>query len=166
MFVRVCQRTLSARKTMRPSFLSFSTNILLRSDFNSGGQDLANSPLFSDEESTSTRTVVKELSAALKPKDVIAELDKHIVGQQDAKKAVAIALRNRWRRNKLPDELKNEVIPKNILLIGPTGCGKTEIARRMAKLCEVCCIIFSYYFKMIIFFELGTIYQSRGYKIY
>ncbi|NPA53884.1 MAG: ATP-dependent protease ATPase subunit HslU [Aquificae bacterium] len=70
----------------------------------------------------------------LTPKQIVAELDKYIVGQQDAKKAVAIALRNRWRRNKLPEELRDEVIPKNILMIGPTGVGKTEIARRLANL--------------------------------
>jgi ATP-dependent HslUV protease ATP-binding subunit HslU len=61
------------------------------------------------------------LLAALKPREVVAQLDKFIVGQQDAKKAVAIALRNRWRRHQMPDELKSEVIPKNILMIGPTG---------------------------------------------
>ncbi len=70
----------------------------------------------------------------LTPKQIVAELDKYIVGQKDAKKAVAIALRNRWRRSKLPEELRDEVIPKNILMIGPTGVGKTEIARRLANL--------------------------------
>jgi ATP-dependent HslUV protease ATP-binding subunit HslU len=70
----------------------------------------------------------------LSPKQIVAELDRYIVGQKDAKRAVAVALRNRWRRQQLPDDLKHEVTPKNILMIGPTGVGKTEIARRLAKL--------------------------------
>lgn len=68
------------------------------------------------------------------PREIVQELDKHIVGQADAKRAVAIALRNRWRRSQVRDELKSEITPKNILMIGPTGVGKTEIARRLAKL--------------------------------
>ena len=68
------------------------------------------------------------------PKEIAAELDKHIIGQHDAKRAVAIALRDRWRRMQLPEELRQEITPKNILMIGPTGVGKTEIARRLAKL--------------------------------
>ena len=68
------------------------------------------------------------------PPEIVRELDKHIIGQDDAKRAVAIALRNRWRRMQLPDELRDEVTPKNILMIGPTGVGKTEIARRLARL--------------------------------
>lgn len=68
------------------------------------------------------------------PRQIVAELDKYIIGQNEAKRAVAIALRNRYRRTLLPDELKDEVVPKNILMIGPTGVGKTEIARRLAKL--------------------------------
>ncbi len=70
----------------------------------------------------------------LTPRQIVAELDKHIVGQNDAKRAVAIALRNRWRRSQVDPELRNEITPKNILMIGPTGVGKTEIARRLAKL--------------------------------
>jgi len=70
------------------------------------------------------------------PREIVSELDRFIIGQGDAKKAVAIALRNRWRRQQLPSELKDEVLPKNILMIGPTGVGKTEIARRLAKLAQ------------------------------
>eukprot|EP00616_Rhizochromulina_sp_CCMP1243_P002944 CAMPEP_0118974440 /NCGR_PEP_ID=MMETSP1173-20130426/11583_1 /TAXON_ID=1034831 /ORGANISM="Rhizochromulina marina cf, Strain CCMP1243" /LENGTH=488 /DNA_ID=CAMNT_0006924175 /DNA_START=78 /DNA_END=1544 /DNA_ORIENTATION=- len=72
----------------------------------------------------------------LTPTDVVAKLDEYIVGQPEAKRAVAIALRNRWRRQNLPDDLQKEVIPKNILMIGPTGCGKTEIARRISSLSQ------------------------------
>jgi ATP-dependent HslUV protease ATP-binding subunit HslU len=68
------------------------------------------------------------------PREIVSELDKHIIGQDEAKRAVAIALRNRWRRMQLPEELRAEITPKNILMIGPTGVGKTEIARRLAKL--------------------------------
>ena len=70
------------------------------------------------------------------PREIVSELDRYIIGQDDAKRAVAVALRNRWRRQQLDDELKEEVLPKNILMIGPTGVGKTEIARRLAKLAQ------------------------------
>jgi len=70
----------------------------------------------------------------LTPREIVAELDRHIVGQNDAKRSVAIAIRNRWRRQRLPEEMQSEINPKNILMIGPTGVGKTEIARRLAKL--------------------------------
>ena len=70
----------------------------------------------------------------LTPRETVAELDKYIVGQEDAKKSVAIALRNRWRRQQIPEDLRDEIAPKNIIMIGPTGVGKTEIARRLAKL--------------------------------
>src|SRR6058998_2734965 len=70
----------------------------------------------------------------LTPREIVAELDKYVIGQKDAKRAVAIALRNRMRRQKLPSDMAEEVMPKNIIMIGPTGVGKTEIARRLAKL--------------------------------
>ncbi|TSA00507.1 MAG: ATP-dependent protease ATPase subunit HslU [Deltaproteobacteria bacterium] len=73
---------------------------------------------------------------ALIPREIVAELDRHIVGQADAKRAVAIALRNRWRRLQVPSELRDEIVPKNIIMVGPTGVGKTEIARRLARLAQ------------------------------
>ena len=77
-----------------------------------------------------------ETNSAFTPREIVSELDRFIVGQNDAKRAVAIALRNRWRRQQLPEELREEILPKNILMIGPTGVGKTEIARRLARLAQ------------------------------
>ena len=76
------------------------------------------------------------LVSSLSPREIVSELDRFVVGQNKAKKAVAVALRNRWRRQALKGEMKNEVLPKNILMIGPTGVGKTEISRRLSKLAE------------------------------
>ena len=74
--------------------------------------------------------------SALSPREIVSELDRYVIGQKEAKKAVAVALRNRWRRQALADEMRDEVLPKNILMIGPTGVGKTEISRRLSKLAE------------------------------
>ena len=74
------------------------------------------------------------MKVSLSPREIVTKLNENIVGQEEAKRKVAIAMRNRYRRMKLNDDLKNEVIPKNILMIGPTGVGKTEVARRMAKI--------------------------------
>src|SRR5690348_13692145 len=76
------------------------------------------------------------MALPMTPEEIVSELDKHIVGQDAAKRAVAIALRNRWRRQQVPEPLRGEITPKNILMIGPTGVGKTEIARRLARLAD------------------------------
>ncbi|MEK6608723.1 MAG: AAA family ATPase, partial [Myxococcota bacterium] len=76
----------------------------------------------------------RKAQGALTPREIVAELDRFIVGQRAAKRAVAIALRNRWRRQQAAPEMRDEIVPKNILMIGPTGVGKTEIARRLARL--------------------------------
>ncbi len=74
--------------------------------------------------------------SALSPREIVSELDRYVIGQKQAKRAVAVALRNRWRRQALSNEMKDEVLPKNILMIGPTGVGKTEISRRLSKLAQ------------------------------
>jgi ATP-dependent HslUV protease ATP-binding subunit HslU len=94
---------------------------------------LAEDNLFMTTEKTSK---TKNTMSSMTPREIVHELDKHIIGQADAKRAVAIALRNRWRRMQLEEPLRDEIMPKNILMIGPTGVGKTEIARRVAKLAD------------------------------
>ena len=74
--------------------------------------------------------------SSFSPREIVSELDRFIIGQSDAKRAVAIALRNRWRRQQLKDDLREEILPKNILMMGPTGVGKTEIARRLSRLAQ------------------------------
>ncbi len=99
---------------------------------NTGASGTGNDSAARSEGAKKDRTVAENLS----PREIVAELDRYIIGQKDAKRAVAVALRNRWRRQQLPDDLKHEVTPKNILMIGPTGVGKTEISRRLAKLAQ------------------------------
>jgi ATP-dependent HslUV protease ATP-binding subunit HslU len=82
------------------------------------------------------RQKIESRVSALSPREIVSELDRYVIGQKEAKKAVAVALRNRWRRQALTDEMREEVLPKNILMIGPTGVGKTEISRRLSKLAE------------------------------
>ncbi len=76
------------------------------------------------------------IKSGMTPREIVSELDRHIVGQSGAKRAVAIALRNRWRRQQVDEAMRGEITPKNILMIGPTGVGKTEIARRLARLAD------------------------------
>ena len=78
----------------------------------------------------------KSKVSALSPREIVSELDRYVIGQTNAKKAVAVALRNRWRRQALDEQMREEVLPKNILMIGPTGVGKTEISRRLSKLAQ------------------------------
>ena len=89
-------------------------------------------PLVPKGEKKDNETYISSLS----PREIVSELDRFVIGQNKAKRAVAIALRNRWRRQALKGEMKDEVLPKNILMIGPTGVGKTEISRRLSKLAE------------------------------
>ena len=97
----------------------------------SGTKKVANLNFVRNKEKTEQIRV-----SALSPREIVSELDRYVIGQKEAKKAVAVALRNRWRRQALSDEMKDEVLPKNILMIGPTGVGKTEISRRLSKLAE------------------------------
>ena len=85
---------------------------------------------------STTPSRLEQRARELTPREIVKELDKYIIGQQNAKKSVAIALRNRWRRLQVPAGLREEIMPNNIILIGPTGVGKTEIARRLAKLSD------------------------------
>ena len=97
----------------------------------SGSKKVTNLNLVKEKEKIEQRRV-----SALSPREIVSELDRYVIGQKEAKKAVAVALRNRWRRQALSDEMKDEVLPKNILMIGTTGVGKTEISRRLSKLAE------------------------------
>ena len=96
----------------------------------SGSKKISNLNLVKSAKKTESRV------SALSPREIVSELDRYVIGQKEAKKAVAVALRNRWRRQALTDNMKDEVLPKNILMIGPTGVGKTEISRRLSKLAE------------------------------
>ena len=98
----------------------------------SGSKKITNLNLVKDKQ----KKVEQSKVSALSPREIVSELDRYVIGQNEAKKAVAVALRNRWRRQALSDEMKDEVLPKNILMIGPTGVGKTEISRRLSKLAE------------------------------
>ena len=98
------------------------------------------------------------LVSSLTPREIVSELDRYVVGQDKAKKAVAIALRNRWRRQVLKGEMRDEILPKNILMIGPTGVGKTEISRRLSKLAEAPFVKV----EATRFTEVGYVWQGCG----
>src|SRR5262245_24877324 len=102
----------------------------------SGGRPQADAAATHSPASPSQEGAAAPIMEDLTPAQIVAELDRYIIGQADAKRAVAIALRNRFRRQRLPEEMRGEVMPKNILMMGPTGVGKTEIARRVAKIVD------------------------------
>jgi len=101
----------------------------------------AAAPAAAAKTAKSKEVVKTELDLNLRPSEVVAGLDAHIVGQHDAKRAVAIAMRNRWRRKQLPEEMRKEVTPRNVLLVGPTGCGKTEGANETNNRCNVVFVV-------------------------
>jgi len=129
----IIKRTSSLQQYPSLSSLIRYGNYSFRNSFSAS----ATAPAINIDAILEASPVKKDTSSfAMTPKEVVGFLDEYIIGQGDAKRAVAIAFRNRWRRQKLPLSIKNEIIPKNILMIGPTGCGKTEIARRLAKLAD------------------------------
>lgn len=129
-------RSLYSRASVLGRYLSTSSSSPPVKPPPAGSQSLPSASLLDDKKSGATDYGGPVLSSDLTPIRIVEELDRHIVGQPDAKKAMAIALRNRWRRMQLPSEMREEVLPKCCLLIGPTGVGKTEIARRLSKLVD------------------------------
>jgi ATP-dependent HslUV protease ATP-binding subunit HslU len=130
---------------------------------NISAEDEDESPPEADMEEMDIPLLEEEsnLKAQLRPKEVVDSLNQHIVGQHDAKRAVAIAMRNRWRRRQLPKELMKEVTPRNVLMIGPTGCGKTEVARRMAALSDAPFLKVRYDLGVVI--VIGSKLESNSY---